>query len=476
MSPRRTSTRALLLAAAHVLTATVVLAVVGELLALTIVAVNAFLLLTATAVLGQVWALRARLRDPDGGEDAALAAALVPVVACAAFVAPRLWAGPREPALATLAVLTLLAPVVERAWVRWLPSALPDRPPARAALGGAAPLAAVALAAGAAGSRAGLGVGLVAALGLGGAAFTRAERRRRDAARLAEWIDRVEVRPESVVGVQPPHFRDAGLRAMTRALATRIDQLALEAREDAQARAQIAEARELRTRFMASMGHELRSPLNSIVGFAQLLEGGMEGQLTREQHESVTMIRRSAEDLIHLITDVLDLARLESGRLALRCEWTPSVEILTDAVRQGQGIVEGQDVEIEAELQPGLPPVHVDQQRIVQAVVGLFRHAASSLTRTSIRLRARIGRGPPGPEEHLRVEILDALGAIPQDEVDRIFEAFQEIIEPRGRRVGGLGMSLSLARGLVRLHGGEIWAESAPGMGTVLCVAIPLEE
>lgn len=473
MSPRTALSRALALAMAEVVVATALLLVLGRALGVPIVVVNAVLLFAATSVLGQTWALRQRLREAaDHGSS--FSAALVPVLACAAFVAPRLLAGPRAPALATLAVLTFLVPLVELAWRRWIPAdAAPASPLRSAALAGA-PLAAMALAAGAAEAWVAAAVGLVAAVGLGGAAYTRAEQRRRDGDRLAAWIDRVEVRPEAVVGAQPPHFGDAGLSAMTKALAERIDQLALEAREDAQAREQIADARELRTRFMASMGHELRSPLNSIVGFAQLLDRGMEGELTPGQRESVTIVRRSAEELILLINDILDLARLEAGRLSLRRQWTPSVEILTEAVRQGRDIVEGQDVVIEAELQPGLPPVHVDQRRIVQAVVALFRHAASSLARTSIRLRARIAYGPPGPEEHLRVEILDAFGAIPRQDVERIFEAFQEITEPRGRRVGGLGMSLTLSRGLLRLHGGEIWAETTPGSGTVLCVAIPL--
>jgi signal transduction histidine kinase len=188
------------------------------------------------------------------------------------------------------------------------------------------------------------------------------------------------------------------------------------------------------------------------------------------------MIRRSAEELILLLNDILDLARLEAGKLNLSRRWTPSVEILTEAVRHARTIVEGRDVEIEAELQPGLPPVHVDKARIVQAVVALFRNAASAMKKTRVRLRARIVQGPPGPVRQLRIEIFDVVGAIGRENVERIFETFQEITEPTGRRVGGLGMALTLSRGLVRLHGGEVWAEALPQTGTVICVAIPLEE
>ena len=95
--------------------------------------------------------------------------------------------------------------------------------------------------------------------------------------------------------------------------------------------------------------------------------------------------------------------------------------------------------------------------------------------RSKVRLRARTALGPPGPQRQLRVEFYDAVGALPTGEVERIFEAFQEITAPAGRRLGGLGMALSLSRSLVRLHGGEVWADVAPGAGTVLCVALPLD-
>lgn len=474
--PARLVLRALGLALVSTAAETALLVGLAAAFEVQLVAINAALLLLATTTLGAVWAARQGLRDPSS--SGSLAAALVPLVACALFVAPRLVLGPAAPALSTLAAVALAAPLVDRGWARWVAreetsTALPER----AALAAGAPVLAVGLAGGAAaGSLVVPAAGLALASTLAIFVFARTRRAEREALALSAWIDAIEVEPDRVASPPPPLLREPTLARVAREVAARAEQLALETREDASARAQIADARELRTRFMASMSHELRSPLNSIVGFAQLLEEGLEGSLAEEQRESVTMIRRSAEELILLLTDILDLARLEAGKLNLARRWTPSVEILTEAVRQGRSIVEGQEVEIEAELQPGLPPVFVDQRRIVQAVVALFRNAASSLAKTRIRLRARVALGPPGPERHLRVEIYDALGAIPALEVARIFEAFQEITEPAGRRVGGLGMALSLSRGLVRLHGGEVWADSLPGAGTVLCVAIPLTE
>ncbi|MCC6876747.1 MAG: hypothetical protein IT378_20760 [Sandaracinaceae bacterium] len=304
----------------------------------------------------------------------------------------------------------------------------------------------------------------------------RASRRAQDATEV--WIAHVGATQVATDGwlraaAAPP--ADAETRWVRDALEARAEEVSEAARADARARAQIVEARQLRTRFMAAMSHELRSPLNSIVGFAQLLEQGVDGPLTEGQRESVSLVRRAAQELISLLTDVLDLARLEAGRLVVRRAWTPSVEILTAVVEAARQIAEAREFQLEAVLQPGLPPVYADRPRTVQSVLALLRGTTSSLRRTTVRLVARVASGPPGPPTHLRIEIHDALGALAPDEVARIFEAFQEITEPTGRRIGGLGMALTLARGLVRLQGGEVWADALAGAGTVLCVALPLD-
>lgn len=439
--------------------------------------VNAALLLGATAMLGAVWGLRAHLRDRS--REAVTWVAALPPIVTGLLLTPRLFGAAARPAWITLTVALLAAPIVERAWRRWIVRDAPST--AARVLRVVAPL--LALSAAVLGARepawtlaygVAFAAPLVAALASSAAVIVGAARTSREAASVARYLDAIAIERERITLPPAPEVADPWLVDLLARLARRADEVASVADQDARARRAIAGARELRTRFMASMSHELRSPLNSIVGFADLLEGELDGRLTDGQRESVTMIRRSAEELIRLLTDVLDLARLEAGRLPLALEWTPSVELLTEAVSRGQALVAGREVRIEAELQPGLPPVHVDRRRILQALIALFRHAAATLERSEVRMRARTAIGPPGPESQLRIELHDAVGAIPPEEVARIFEAFREITEPTGRRVGGLGMALSLARELVRLHGGEVWAEAAPEAGTILCAGLPL--
>ncbi|MGE0785053.1 MAG: sensor histidine kinase [Sandaracinaceae bacterium] len=436
---------------------------------------DAALLFFATAILGAAWGLRAQVRDHD--PSAPLSGALVTILATTASMLPRIFLGAGALGWAMTATATLGAVVMERAWASWATDSVPVA--RQRAFRMAAPLAAVGFAIPAAApSPAGLTSGvvvLVASLGL--AAYV--ERRTRsllaeyDA--FAAYLDAVEVDADGIRLPAPPTLRDWRLGALERRLRLRQSEANERAHADRRAREDIEGARQLRSRFMASMSHELRSPLGSIVGFARLMEEGVDGPISDEQRESVVSIRRAAEELIRLLTDVLDLARLEAGKLTLDRKWVVSVELLTEALREGSALVEGHDVRIDAELQPGLPPVYVDPRRVVQAVGALVRSAATSIRRSHVRLRARTALGPPGPERQLRLELYDAVGAIPAEEVERYFEAFREIDAPTGRRVGGLGMALSLARELIRAHGGDVWADAAPGAGTVLCVALPLE-
>jgi signal transduction histidine kinase len=256
-------------------------------------------------------------------------------------------------------------------------------------------------------------------------------------------------------------------------LAHRFAQMSGKEREG---RIAMEQVQKLRTQFLASMSHDLRSPLNSIVGFATLIESGAEGPVTDEQRESIQMITRSARDLLRLISNILDSARLEAGRLRLRRTFTPAGEILAQAVSEGKRLIGDKPLTIESEVTAALPTVYVDQDRIVQALVGLFSHAIDAMREGTIRLSARLANGPPGPAvPHLRVDVMDRGQGIRDSDQEALFEAFREMQEPSGRRIGGLGLGLSVARELVRAHGGDIWFETQAGYGTTFSVAIPLD-
>lgn len=246
--------------------------------------------------------------------------------------------------------------------------------------------------------------------------------------------------------------------------------------KERKARIAMEQVQRLRTRFLASMSHDLRSPLNSIVGFATLIESGAEGPVSPEQRESVVMITRSARDLLRLVTNILDSARLEAGRLRLSRGWKPAGEVVMQAVQEGRRLIGDRPLQIETDIAASLPEVYVDQDRIVQAVVGLFSHAIDAMREGSIRLWAGIAPGPAGSTgPHLCIDVSDRGQGIREADQAALFEAFREMQEPSGKRIGGLGLGLSVARELIRAHGGDITFESAPGIGTTFHIALPLE-
>jgi len=238
-----------------------------------------------------------------------------------------------------------------------------------------------------------------------------------------------------------------------------------------------AEAQRMKTQFLASMSHDLRSPLNSIIGFSELLLRGIEGPLTPAQKEVLRIIHGSGEDLLRLINDILDSAKLEAGRLDVQREWTPSVEILNETIKRSREFVGDKDIDLIAELQPGLPPVFVDADRLSQALLNVIANAFKFMEQGTVSVRASIGDGQPGPSgRFLRVEIADTGTGIREEDRETIFEAFRQIDGSSSRRAGGMGLGLSLARAIVELHGGKVWVESRLGSGSVFTVAVPIGE
>lgn len=301
-----------------------------------------------------------------------------------------------------------------------------------------------------------------------------------DVSSIRRQIERVQRGEAPEPSAAQTVFRSLAHTPAGQELATALSDLAqrfasMRAKER-EGRLAMEQAQRLRTQFLASMSHDLRSPLNSLLGFATLIASGVEGPITGEQRESIQMITRSARDLLRLVTNILDSARLEAGRLSLDRAWTPASDILSQAVSDGRRMLEDRPLEIEAEFAPTLPKIYADQDRVVQAILGLFSHAIHATERGTIKVLANVYRGPPGPTEaHLRIDVIDQGAGIREADQATLFEAFREIQEPSGRRIGGLGLGLALARELIRAHGGDVWFVSKHGRGTTFMVALPIE-
>lgn len=255
-----------------------------------------------------------------------------------------------------------------------------------------------------------------------------------------------------------------------------------------QARAEAEEANRMKSRFLASMSHELRTPLNSIINFAYLLLEGSEGELSPGQADFVSRIHESGLSLLGLINDILDLAKIESGRMALRFEEVAFADVAAGVLSTTQGLLRDGPVELVKDIPAGLPSVRADGARLRQVLLNLLSNAAKFTTSGSITLRARRAKtmarvGPPtelqpaarpDPEgDLLLVEVQDTgIGMVPAD-IPRAFAEFVQLDGGFSRSAGGTGLGLSLARNLVELHGGAIWASSERGKGSTFSFCVP---
>ena len=277
-----------------------------------------------------------------------------------------------------------------------------------------------------------------------------------------------------VGSIEGGRFEPAPAGIRTRAaqrLARGAEELSQKYREmtdtEARARRSIEDTQRLKTRFMAFMSHELRSPLNSIAGFADVLADEVDGPLNGEQRKSVAAIRDAGQVLLRLVTDIVDTARVEAGKLQLTRQPTRPEDLVQRAVARARGRT-GDGLRFHVDIESGMPDVLVDPDRAEQALVGVLEHVGRMTNSGTIRIRAA------APDNQLRVDI-DA-DELPSEDTQRIFVAFREIRRPSGRRVGGLGLGLALARTLAVAHGGDLFYESSGPTGARFTFALPIEE
>jgi signal transduction histidine kinase len=229
-----------------------------------------------------------------------------------------------------------------------------------------------------------------------------------------------------------------------------------------------AAAERMRGLFLASISHDLKGPLNSILGFAELVR---RSPLTDGQVESLAIIEQRGRELLVLIQTILDSARVEANELQLAPELTMVGDVVMSAVLDAKELAVGTGVDIVGEIQPGVPKLYVDPARIIQAITAVILSAVKFSEKGRVRVRAAI---PQSGKDALRIDVECSGRGVPSEELEKVFEAFK--YADRARRMGSLGLGLSLAKSIAELHGGRIEVEEmAPG-GAMFHVWLPTVE
>ncbi len=244
----------------------------------------------------------------------------------------------------------------------------------------------------------------------------------------------------------------------------------------------LAVASKYKSEFLSNMSHELRTPLNSLLLLAQSLAENKEGTLTDEQVQSAGIIYRSGTDLLNLINEILDLAKIEAGRMDLRLGPLRVLDLAEGMRAVFQPLAEQKGIGLDVTIDPGAPAeIVTDRKRVEQVLKNLVANAIKFTE--SGRVTVAYGRVAPNtdlsrsglmPDESVSIMVKDTGIGIPQEQQSVIFEAFQQADGGTARKYGGTGLGLSISRELARLLEGEIQVESRPGTGSTFTLYLPV--
>ena len=235
----------------------------------------------------------------------------------------------------------------------------------------------------------------------------------------------------------------------------------------------LREVDQLKSQFLANMSHELRTPLNSIIGFSRVILKGIDGPVTDLQQQDLTAIYNSGQHLLGLINDILDLARIEAGKMELNFEEVHIAEMTTSVLSTAKGLVKEKSIQLVQHIPADMPTVRGDTMRVRQILLNLISNAAKFTDEGSITVEASVQKGPTGKIEAL-INVIDTGPGISVEDQEKLFKAFSQVDGSATRKSGGSGLGLSICANLVQLHGGRISVNSETGKGSTFWFTLPL--
>ncbi|MBT3187479.1 MAG: GAF domain-containing protein [Anaerolineae bacterium] len=230
---------------------------------------------------------------------------------------------------------------------------------------------------------------------------------------------------------------------------------------------EMRELEKLKSQFLANMSHELRTPLNSIIGFSRVILKGIDGPVTDLQQQDLSAIYNSGQHLLGLINDILDLSKIEAGKMELTFDEVDIEKLIKSVMSTVMGLVKDKPVHLEDEIESNLPPVKADSMRIRQILINLFSNAAKFTDEGTIKVIAK------SEGSNVRISVIDSGPGISEEDQEKLFQAFSQVDASATRATGGSGLGLSISKELVTMHGGEIGLSSEVGTGSTFYFTLP---
>ena len=234
--------------------------------------------------------------------------------------------------------------------------------------------------------------------------------------------------------------------------------------------AELENANRLKSEFLANMSHELRTPLNAILGYTNLMLDGIDGELTEQQIADLTRVSTAGATLLRLINGLLDIAKIEAGRMDVSREAVDVARVAGDVIALLRPAADKKGLTLTLDIPPGLPAVHADRSRVEQVLTNLVANAIKFTEQGGATISASASAG------EVTVTVADTGIGVPPEAHDFIFDEFRQADAGTTRRFGGTGLGLAIAKKLIELQGGAIGVESALGAGSRFHFTLPAAE
>ena len=231
---------------------------------------------------------------------------------------------------------------------------------------------------------------------------------------------------------------------------------------------QLARADKHKSEFLANMSHELRTPLNAILGYTELILDGIYGAVPEQIDEVLTRLEKNGRHLLNLINDVLDLSKIEAGRFSLSLNDYSMTELIQTVLISVESLASEKGLSLKVELSDNLPLGKGDDQRLAQVLLNLLGNAIKFAEEGEVLVQAN------ALEQSFQVSVSDTGAGISDDDLQIVFNEFQQVDGSSTKSKGGTGLGLAIAKKIIEMHGGRIWVTSDLGKGSIFSFSVPI--
>ena len=239
---------------------------------------------------------------------------------------------------------------------------------------------------------------------------------------------------------------------------------------------ELKEIDRIKSQFIANMSHELRTPLNSVIGFSRVILKGIDGPINDTQTQDLTAIYNSGQHLLSLINNILDLSKIEAGKMELQFNKVNMVDLINSALSTSTALIKDKPIKLEQKIPADLPPVMADQTRIRQVLINFISNAIKFTDSGEIVVEAGLVKSPDGKPE-VQVTVSDTGAGIEVKDRIKLFQPFSQVDDSPTRKAGGTGLGLSISRSIIEMHHGRIGLlQSELGKGSKFFFTLPVEE